>query len=123
MQSLGCQIFSCESKLEDDILKMEIPITQSEAWAELQKKLGEKAIFQKEANFQFLAIVKKTPVGNYLYCPYGPVAEDTASFCQALNSLTQKIPGFWTFLVPMKFLIPDYQIDYCVTIKQQNEKA
>ena len=66
---------------------MEIPITQSEVWAELQKKLGEEAIFQKEANFQFLAIVKKTPVGNYLYCPYGPVAEDTASFCQALNSL------------------------------------
>ena len=39
---------------------MEIPITQSEVWAELQKKLGEEAIFQKEANFQFLAIVKKT---------------------------------------------------------------
>lgn len=68
---------------------MEIPITQSEVWAELQKKLDEKAIFQKEADFQFLAIVKKTPVGNYLYCPYGPVAEDTASFRQALDSLNK----------------------------------
>ena len=66
---------------------MKTPITQSEAWAKLQKDLGEKAVFQKTEGYQFLAIIKRTPVGNYLYCPYGPVAEDKASFRSALNLL------------------------------------
>lgn len=37
--------------------------------------------------FQYLAIKKHTPVGNYLYLPYGPVATTEAGFKQALVSL------------------------------------
>ena len=66
---------------------MNIPITQSEAWQKLQEALGEKTIFKQEKAFQYLAIVKSTPVGNYFYCPYGPVAEDAKSFKAALESL------------------------------------
>lgn len=66
---------------------MKIPITQSKLWQNLQDDLGEKSFFKQEKAFQYLAILKSTPVGNYLYCPYGPVAKDTASFRAALKSL------------------------------------
>lgn len=66
---------------------MEIPITQSSEWHKLQKELGEESILVEKEGYQYLAIIKPTPVGNYLYCPYGPVAEDKTSFKNALGSL------------------------------------
>lgn len=68
---------------------MIIPITQSKEWAKLQEDLGEKFIFKSENDYQFLAIIKETPMGNYLYCPYGPIAEDESSFKKAVNSLKE----------------------------------
>ena len=66
---------------------MKIPLLQSEAWQKLQSELGEKTIFEKKDDYQFLAIYRSTPVGNYLYVPYGPVAKDASSFKKALKSL------------------------------------
>lgn len=66
---------------------MEIPILQSEAWKKLQDDLKEKSFLVKEKGFQYLAILKNTPVGNYLYCPYGPVAAEKSDFKHALASL------------------------------------
>ncbi|MBR2725493.1 peptidoglycan bridge formation glycyltransferase FemA/FemB family protein [Candidatus Saccharibacteria bacterium] len=66
---------------------MEIPITQSEAWHHLQSDLGGKSFFKAEKLFQYLAILKTTPVGNYLYCPYGPVADGKSSFLASIESL------------------------------------
>ena len=66
---------------------MEIPITQSQDWHKLQEELGEESILVEKEGYQFLAIIKPTPVGNYLYCPYGPVAKDKTSFKNALGSL------------------------------------
>lgn len=66
---------------------MKIPITQSREWQKLQNDLNETSFFKQGENFQYLAILNKTPVGNYLYCPYGPAAKDKASFNQALASL------------------------------------
>ena len=66
---------------------MEIPITQSQDWHKLQEDLGEESILVKEEDFQYLAIIKTTPVGEYLYCPYGPIAKDGTSFKTALGSL------------------------------------
>ena len=54
---------------------MEIPITQSKEWANLQSELGEKYFFEVGNNYQFLAILKNTPLGKYLYLPYGPFIE------------------------------------------------
>lgn len=68
---------------------MKIPITQSKSWAKLQEDLGEEYHLVKEANFQYLAIVKHTAIGNYLYCPYGPVASSKQSFQEAIRSLEQ----------------------------------
>ena len=66
---------------------MEIPITQSSEWHKLQEELGEESILVEKEDYQYLAIIKPTPVGNYLYCPYGPVAKDKTSFKNALGSL------------------------------------
>lgn len=68
---------------------MKIPITQSIEWQKLQDDLGEKSFFEKAENYQFLAIKKSTPVGNYLYLPYGPVAEDEDGFKAAMTALKE----------------------------------
>ena len=66
---------------------MKIPITQSREWYKLQQDLGEDAVFETQKQYQYLAIIKTTPVGKYLYCPYGPVAIDDESFRLAFDSL------------------------------------
>ncbi|MBR3236372.1 peptidoglycan bridge formation glycyltransferase FemA/FemB family protein [Candidatus Saccharibacteria bacterium] len=68
---------------------MEIPITQSKAWQNLQNDLGEKSFYEENDRFSYLAILKTTPVGNYLYCPYGPVANDKVAFKSALKDLKE----------------------------------
>ncbi len=66
---------------------MNIPITQSQEWQKFQDDLGETSFLEQGKEFHYLAILKKTPVGNYLYLPYGPVASDKQSFHSALKSL------------------------------------
>ncbi|MBQ7201978.1 peptidoglycan bridge formation glycyltransferase FemA/FemB family protein [Candidatus Saccharibacteria bacterium] len=68
---------------------MNIPITQSREWQKLQEDLGDKSFFESTDNYQYLAIKKSTPVGNYLYLPYGPVASDKPSLKSALKSLEE----------------------------------
>lgn len=74
-------------KIYDIMMEMKVPITQSEMWHKLQGDLGEKSLLAKEDDYQFLAILKKTPVGNYLYCPYGPVAKNYDSFKKSIDAL------------------------------------
>lgn len=66
---------------------MKVPITQSKDWKRLQDDLKETSVIESGDAYQFLAIITKTPVGNYIYCPYGPVAEDNRSFKKALQRL------------------------------------
>ncbi|MBQ2695421.1 peptidoglycan bridge formation glycyltransferase FemA/FemB family protein [Candidatus Saccharibacteria bacterium] len=66
---------------------MDIPITQSKDWEKLQNDLHETSFYEQGTGFSFLAILKHTPVGNYLYCPYGPIAKDQKSFNSAIGSL------------------------------------
>lgn len=66
---------------------MNIPITQSRMWEKLQHDLKERSFFISNSDYHFLAILKFTPTGNYLYCPYGPCYESAAGFRKALNNL------------------------------------
>lgn len=68
---------------------MNIPITQSKAWEKLQSDLGQASILRKGNDYQFLAIIMNTPLGDYLYCPYGPVAENKRAFKESLHELEQ----------------------------------
>ena len=69
------------------IIDMETPITQTEAWKKLQDDLKEVSFLEKKPDYQYLAILKKTPIGNYLYLPYGPVAKTNQAFKSALKSV------------------------------------
>ena len=81
------KIEKSQKNTRDIIKDMEIPITQSKEWQKLQNDLGKTSFFESASDFQYLAILNKTPVGNYLYLPYGPVAKDEKSFQAALTSL------------------------------------
>ena len=87
---------------------MKVPITQSELWHNLQEDLGEKSIIEQGRGFQYLAIVKTTPMGNYLYCPYGPVAKDTDGFKRAIDSLTKKAREHQAIFIRIEPINPDY---------------
>ena len=66
---------------------MNVPITQSEMWHKLQQDLNETSYLITEKDYQYLAILKTTPVGKYLYLPYGPVAETKQGMKAAFRSL------------------------------------
>lgn len=68
---------------------MKSPITQSKAWQNFQNDLKKESFFEKTPDYQFLAIKKTTPIGNYLYLPYGPVAKDQKAFKAALKAVTK----------------------------------
>lgn len=87
---------------------MEIPITQSKSWQILQEALGEKSFFEENNNFQYLAILKNTPVGNYLYCPYGPIAKDKALFKSALKSLNELAKKTQAFFIRVEPFNADF---------------
>lgn len=66
---------------------MKIPITQSVAWQKLQNDLGETCFLEQGNGYHYLAILKSTPVGNYLYLPYGPIVDGKSGLENALKSL------------------------------------
>lgn len=66
---------------------MNISILQSKEWQKLQEDFKKETFFESETDYQFLAIIENTPVGKYLYCPYGPAAENKTGFKKALKSL------------------------------------
>ena len=87
---------------------MNIPITQSKDWQKFQDALGETSFLEQGTDYHYLAILKKTPVGNYLYLPYGPVAKDKKSFqasLKSLNTLAQKHHAVFIRIEPQN---PDF---------------
>lgn len=66
---------------------MSASILQSAPWAEFQRGLGKKVFERSGQGWNFLAIREKTPLGSFLYTPYGPTAENPAAFAQALEAL------------------------------------
>lgn len=92
-------------------MNMFIPITQSEGWQKLQKDLGEISYFEKQHGYQYLAIEKHTRAGNYLFVPYGPIAENRESFKNALKSLQElahKSSAIFIRIEPMDKEVANY---------------
>ena len=87
---------------------MNIPITQSKAWQKLQEDLKETRFFEKTADYQYLAILKSTPVGNYLYLPYGPVYAGKTGFKKALKSLTSLAKSHSAIFIRIEPMDPNF---------------
>lgn len=69
------------------MIAMKIPITQTKSWQKLQQDLGETSFLEQGSGYHFLAILKDTPFGKYLYLPYGPIFEDKRGLENSLKSL------------------------------------
>lgn len=82
---------------------MNIPITQSREWQALQKTLGKESFFVSTKDYQYLTIKMTTPVGNYLYLPYGPVVDTdkgARAALKALKALAFKEKAFFIRIEP-----------------------
>lgn len=66
---------------------MSAPLQQTTLWQTFLTDLGETTFFHTEDTFTYLAILKTTPFGNYLYCPYGPHATTKTALKTALQAL------------------------------------
>ena len=88
---------------------MKIPITQTKAWKTLQDDLKETSFYEEGKSYQYLAILKNTPVGSYLYLPYGPVAKDKAAFKSALKSLNALAKSHNAIFIRIEPQNPDFK--------------
>lgn len=85
------------------------PLLQSKDWQKLQNDLGETTFFEETSKFKFLAIKKKIPFGFYLYLPYGPyldpsaTSEDAKACFEKLISLAKKESAIFIRIEPQKF--------------------
>ena len=60
---------------------------QSNAWEEFQKAEGFEIFREKSKNYEFMAILKPTSLGNYLFLPYGPTLKDKKALKPALAAI------------------------------------
>lgn len=65
----------------------DVNILQSELWKEFQQKLGKKTVAVQRDKYSFLTVVENTPIGKYLFVPYGPYLADRKQFSPALAKL------------------------------------
>lgn len=85
------------------------PLLQSKDWQKLQNDLGETTFFEETSKYKFLAIKKKIPFGFYLYLPYGPylnssaTSEDAKACFKKLISLAKKESAIFIRIEPQKF--------------------
>lgn len=85
------------------------PLLQSKDWQKLQNDLGETTFFEETSKYKFLAIKKKIPFGFYLYLPYGPylnpsaTSEDAKACFEKLISLAKKESAIFIRIEPQKF--------------------
>ena len=60
---------------------------QSREWGAFQKAEGFEIFREKGENYEFLAILRPTSLGNYLFVPYGPTLKDKSAIKPALQAL------------------------------------
>lgn len=76
---------------------------QSPSWELFLKEKEAKKTFRLLENSpnETLAVLEKTPLGNYLYCPYGPTSLNKTTL-NALTSLAKENNCFFLRLEPLK---------------------
>ena len=83
---------------------------QSEAWESFQRSRGSETFRIVKDNYEISAILKKTPLGNYIYCPYGPAVENydglRDSFVE-LRTLAERTHSFFVRMEPTFKFLPE----------------
>ena len=60
---------------------------QSEAWGHFQEKEGNRVYLVEGDSYSISAVLKSTSLGNYLFCPYGPMVKDFQALQICLDEL------------------------------------
>ncbi|MBQ1344599.1 peptidoglycan bridge formation glycyltransferase FemA/FemB family protein [Candidatus Saccharibacteria bacterium] len=90
---------------------MKLNFLQSTKWEEFQKSQGKKTFRLKGDDFETFAILDHTPLGDYLFCPYGPVLKNKnalESAIKALKTLAQQQKVIFIRLEPQMYFAPNY---------------
>lgn len=66
-----------------------VHILQSELWAKFQESLGKEVLRASHGHYSYIAVIEKTPVGKYLFVPYGPHLDSQGKLKSAVASLRQ----------------------------------
>lgn len=66
---------------------MQTPIQQTKKWQKFLEQTGAKTFFEQTEDYTFLAELKSTPLGNYLYTPCGPYTQSKNGLKKALKAL------------------------------------
>ena len=61
-------------------------ILQSSAWR-VFNSISYETAYESDQRWHYVAILERGQFSNRWYCPYGPVAQDVASFQDAIDSL------------------------------------
>lgn len=64
-------------------------ILQSDIWAQFQRSNGHQVFTDTGQGWRYMATLEGGKTGRYLYCPYGPVADNPQAFDAAIESLLQ----------------------------------
>lgn len=82
---------------------MTAPFQQTKAWQKFLQATSETVFFQQTPKFTYLAIKKSTPLGSYLYLPYGPYTPPKTPpkiAYQALKTLARQEKAFFIRVEP-----------------------
>ena len=62
-------------------------ILQSKKWESFQETLKKQTIMSENKRYSFLAVVEETPIGKYLFVPYGPYLVNENALAPAITEL------------------------------------
>ena len=86
---------------------MSLPLQQAKDWEKLQKDLGEETFFESKKDYEYLAIIKKTKFGTYLYLPYGPILKTKTAYKKAHESLCKLAKKFSAIFIRIEPQSPE----------------
>lgn len=80
---------------------------QSKEWQRYEEMEGRETFWREGEGWHYLAVLYKRSIGNYLYCPYGPVAgrEELPAALDSLVMLAKEQGCFFVRIEPMLALV------------------
>lgn len=79
---------------------------QTKAWGEFQESIGREVFYEDGENYSFLAILDHTPLGNYLFVPYGPAARTKRGIRAGILALKRLAAQKKAIFIRVEPLIP-----------------
>lgn len=79
---------------------------QSPTWEAYEQLEGNQTFRLKGQDYEALAVLKSTPVGNYLFCPYGPAVKSKEGLTNALDALKVLAREQKAFFIRIEPVIP-----------------